>query len=680
MTDKRDMTPEHLDDPLDYLYEELPADRQAEAKHHLAACPVCREEMKKVREAVKTYRSASRPVPPAGLAARAAAEALRQANHFPETAEPVLALAAEIAVPEETTDSDKEFARLKEEVLSEIKRSRWRDWLFHPVWTLAAMVVFICSVLVHLGQTPPPSLAPLSQSQERARQTSLPREKLPPPQARQPRRQTSPAPTSPTLSEAEAWQEDLAPEPAPMPAQRKAAAAMERSAAASAPLSPVAPPPPAPSIGDFSPAPTPPRVHVRPPMEASSESAAAAAEEAPAFFDGGLPPPAADSMTLSGDTSFSVQTPSLPSYAPLPSMAIPAQTPAGSATVSPPASATISTAKEAAGPSAPPALTGALALPLPDIPVMGWNWAAEEAAETSDQAEWRDLEAAATMSMNELPRLVERPSPIDTEKLALDLATQAGINIGSGDWELAREAVALLRKYDPQKAAELAALIDTLSQTMTSAEAETPVQQAEIASEAKADASDAASGSVVDKYFPAAGYGSTTTAATPVPPTEKAETGVLQSVLPPAVADVPPPMAASPLEPGESDQTAMPPAEPYIPAAPAEDLPAVEAHPDASIQEEPGPLGLNPIIPEGLVVVSVPYDESLSLQEDIPAAGDVFPMQPANVSDVLKAKADAVPPTLWESGGGSRRGGVDRERNETGQRRIFSTDPYVRDR
>ena len=57
------------------------------------------------------------------------------------------------------------------------------------------------------------------------------------------------------------------------------------------------------------------------------------------------------------------------------------------------------------------------------------------------------------------PELIRRPQPIDTGKLALDLAALAGLQIGGGDWDDAEQTVGMLGKYAPDKAAELSALL-----------------------------------------------------------------------------------------------------------------------------------------------------------------------------------------------------------------------------
>ncbi len=164
---------EHPRDPLEYLYEELPPERMAETKKHLASCPPCRADMRAVRETVKAYRQADKPAAPAGLATRTARAALEEARRSgavspspkasaprerhersgrPHAAAPFAPPPKRPVGPECPTaaDLDREFARLKEEVLREIPKG-WRTWLFHPAWTVAAAVIFLCALLIHFS-------------------------------------------------------------------------------------------------------------------------------------------------------------------------------------------------------------------------------------------------------------------------------------------------------------------------------------------------------------------------------------------------------------------------------------------------------------------------------------------------------------------------------------------------
>lgn len=155
---------EHIDEPLDYLYEELPPEGMAEVRSHLAECPQCRADMRSIRETVKTYRQAARPAPPSGLARRTAVRALKEAREQSASvdADAIVSRSLSAALPDTATGSndtktrdeatqamiEKEFARLKQEVMGEMRVGGWRSWLFHPGWAIAAGVLFVFSILI----------------------------------------------------------------------------------------------------------------------------------------------------------------------------------------------------------------------------------------------------------------------------------------------------------------------------------------------------------------------------------------------------------------------------------------------------------------------------------------------------------------------------------------------------
>lgn len=212
------MAGDHLDDPLEFLYEELPPEEMAAAKDHLAECPECRAETREVKEIVKAYRDTERPAPPPGLAARTAAHALREAKRK----DAVPAIASLPFDPPDLTEArfEREFAHLKNEVLNEVGRKR-RRWFTHPAWMVAASVVIVCTVLIHLSprlnrQYEQRTTYSASPQKEIARQEALPE---PLPEARTPRELEQTAPdVAPALSEAEAIVEELdatAPEESP---------------------------------------------------------------------------------------------------------------------------------------------------------------------------------------------------------------------------------------------------------------------------------------------------------------------------------------------------------------------------------------------------------------------------------------------------------------------------------
>ncbi len=259
------MTGDHITEPLDYLYEELSPESMAEARRHLASCPDCRREMRAIRETVKLYREVPRPTAPDGLADRAAAAALAglarpaaalaapkpatapadsvvtgapatvPAPTVPDTpatpaaatgsgvaANPAVSVASAASTggtvpvpvlypppprtPLPYPDMEKEFARLKEEVMRDAPKGL-RSWLFHPAWTVAASVIFLCALLMHLSprmQAERTIVIPAAptRSAEAARQIRL-RERIPPSEPRSASSLPAGEPP-PILSEAEA--------------------------------------------------------------------------------------------------------------------------------------------------------------------------------------------------------------------------------------------------------------------------------------------------------------------------------------------------------------------------------------------------------------------------------------------------------------------------------------------
>jgi hypothetical protein len=56
-------------------------------------------------------------------------------------------------------------------------------------------------------------------------------------------------------------------------------------------------------------------------------------------------------------------------------------------------------------------------------------------------------------------QLIERPKPIDDDKLSWDLAVLAGLQIGGKEWDDAEQTIALLSRRHPEKAAILAEML-----------------------------------------------------------------------------------------------------------------------------------------------------------------------------------------------------------------------------
>lgn len=205
----------HLDDPLDYLYEELPEAEMAELRKHLAECPQCREEVAKVREAVKFYRSAACPPPPAGLAKRAAAKALAAAK-APEPAGAEKESGGE--------GGDAHFENIKAEMRNELRSGR-RTRLFHPAWTVAASVILVFAVLYHvsprrtaLSNAEARMSAPLESAAHREETAIHERDwsLLPEPFLREDAALEAVPPPAPVLKEAEIWDEPPPAAPAPI--------------------------------------------------------------------------------------------------------------------------------------------------------------------------------------------------------------------------------------------------------------------------------------------------------------------------------------------------------------------------------------------------------------------------------------------------------------------------------
>ena len=155
---------EHIAEPLDYLYEELPPERMAEVKRHLAECPECRARMREIRDTVKAYRQAPHPQPPPGLAARVADAAIKEADtgavgllrgRIPSAASLAASLDHMAAEPapsprEREAKMEEEFEKLKDELRGEMRRG-WSSWLFHPAWAVAASVAFLFALALHFS-------------------------------------------------------------------------------------------------------------------------------------------------------------------------------------------------------------------------------------------------------------------------------------------------------------------------------------------------------------------------------------------------------------------------------------------------------------------------------------------------------------------------------------------------
>ncbi len=452
------MAGKHNTDPLDFLYEELPPDKMAEARAHLAQCDKCRDETAAIRQLVKTYRDADQPAPPPGLAEKVAAQAMAAA------AAPVAAAAA--VAPEAEQEEpvrDLEFERLKQEILAE-SRPGWRAWLFHPAWTVAASVLLICTVLMYISprrdavfSPPPPEIlpapaaAPAAASRQRESLPALPR-----PTLRAKTYSTEQQPVPPLLREAEVLEQQPLPEPAPPPPAAPAAAAtaggLPRDQAGQEAV---------PVLSPSSPAPPPPHLALPAP-----ESELPAAASAPVFYG--------------GSDAYAPEPSPPPSASALPDMSLPAAPPSPAGTdpmlEEEKAQRDTLSGEKLARDIVDRGFHDAPAVPLqtPEADDM----ADEIATPAPDQPE-RAPVIIDMVGEFEPPQLIERPTPIDTVKLARDLTFLAGMQIGNNELSDAWITVGMLRKYDPEKANELTLVLRELEAQQEASENDTPAEPTE---------------------------------------------------------------------------------------------------------------------------------------------------------------------------------------------------------
>lgn len=395
---------DHLDDPLEYLYEELPPEKMAEAKGHLAECPDCRAETRDIKEIVKAYRRAERPRPPTGLAARAAASALREAGRkdaAPAAGDPPTAIPNPIEARFE-----REFAHLKDEVMSEVGGKR-RSWLLHPAWMAAASVIIVCTVLIHHSprlNRQPESRVYTAQPRREARK-DVATEPLPETMSREDlERVTVDAP--PALSEAEAAAERLpmaesatasAPEPI-APAEEDGAASPDAPRPAPSGRSQTTGRPLSESIGSVAgpPASAPPVLNAAP-LPEPNHPGATLQPPAPSDRDGGLPPSAAPATADSASTG----GPSRKRAAPAASLR------------PPPAAAAMPTvaAQDEGGTATPPALDALMSGQNSDMRGDGYSMTTEPTASPSGAAGSGKADHDAAVMKAERPQPPPAPVP-----------------------------------------------------------------------------------------------------------------------------------------------------------------------------------------------------------------------------------------------------------------------------
>lgn len=416
---------DHLRDPLDYLYEEFSAEDMVEAREHLQSCAECREKIAAVRDTVKAYRRLPRARPPVGLAERTAALALSRVRRGPR---PEFLLAPE-AEP------------VAEPVVTEPSPPGWRRWLFHPAWPVAALVMLCCSFLILVSPRARMGGLPALFSDEAglgdagSARPASPRRVLrgkPAPLPAATRQKSAmvhaPLPAAPQLAEAEAWE----------PVEKG-----EGAERASSPFSA------APATGsvtlrrDSLPVPTgePPVV-----LQESTAVAEAPVPAAPALIPA-LPPVVLYAETGSDGASLETLRRRYPDLdiRPLPEP-------------EPEVKAESHAAPEAPLDESPDAGQGARALAGGDILI--------------------DM-----MPPGPPPRIISRPEPVDSLKAARDLSFLIGLQIGHGEYSDALISISLLRRHDPEKAAELLAILDEL--LAGHAHADIPIDEAESAPSAQ---------------------------------------------------------------------------------------------------------------------------------------------------------------------------------------------------
>lgn len=494
------MAGKHINDPLDYLYEELSPKEMAAMRRHLADCPECRAEIRTVRETVKLYRQAGKPEAPIGLAARAAAQALEAAKPEaepasepepvaampepavearPEAAHPVQSLAAitdslERALLEQRRkisqeSLDAEYSRIREDVMGELKQRNWRGWLFHPAWTVAASVIFVCALLIHISPRMNRTevlYLPANYSRDGGATRQIrERERIPAaePLQRESVPQAAPEPP-PILREAEIMNQDAALPPLPpVPAALPESAQPPRAAAA-----PTVPPAPLPAP-------------------------AAAAAPAPAQESWKASPDIRSKRTqgaeILGDAKLETETPPLPrsfsyggSVATGAAMAEPEEMEMKEEAITLPLSGggAPSAAMDFAMPSLPelPALIEESERARAAAPLDSEDTAAGEADSAPPIPETTAVgPVIVDMLQMEPPQLIARPTPINVPERIQSLTTLAALQMANNEFEDAWKSIHMLERYDRDAARALAGVLLEMERSALgdpAAEEETP--------------------------------------------------------------------------------------------------------------------------------------------------------------------------------------------------------------
>lgn len=488
------MDDNHITEPLDYLYEELPPGRMAEVRKHLSECPECRAQMRAIRETVKLYRRLPHPKPPGGLAARAARAAIAEADkgavgllrgRYPAAAmaaaldqigaenEPAAArpaLSAPAPAPASPSPElrqaqlEEDFNLLKKEVKEEMRRG-WREWFFHPGWTVAASALLISSLAIHFSprtRYEQPVYLRETVPLEGAAREIRNRERIPVPQPHVAAEAPSGEAAPPVLQQAKA-RRDL---PLPSLAQMRA---MTR---------PTAAPTPAPAL-----APTPAPAPVEMAAEDAPSLAEAVAEvSAPALALASAPEPPAQPR-VAAPRMASVAPPPAPLAAavePAPepepiAMATAAAAPMPKAEAEEAVVAERAQAEDSESPRPPaveePEPPATAAGPVETTPAL----AADELAALAAAPVEADAGSPTVVDLAgmEPPQLIARPEGFDIAERVRTLTALAGMQMASGEIADAWQTVEMLRRYDAKAAEELSVLLAEMEKT---ALAEQPVK------------------------------------------------------------------------------------------------------------------------------------------------------------------------------------------------------------
>ncbi len=453
------MPDDHPVDLIGYLYKELPPEEMLRVKEHVAVCPQCKEELLKTKEIVKAYRSLPKPVPPAGLRQKvvgAAAQCKADSAASVQPAIPVSRPESVSAVPELVVDYE------------EGTRPARHSWFFHPAWPVAASVLFIFAVLIQFS---PRRDVVLGRRASETRQPAY-REKDDSSAAKAVRSQDCAArqkqPAAIVAQDAGAAVDDLPSPGASSPAAEEPGLAPRQNASA------IAPPPPAVARCAAVEERQSPLAGTAP-MPAAAPFPAQAAVATGAAFSASAVAVTTTPMQIMVKPLASPPEAALPAAAPTmaagmearPAAAVP---PAAATAVSPYAASSAAPAPEAET-GAAPAQSAALAkkIPSPDEPL---DLDAVDKIAERQRLETGDEKTVVILDDSRKPvELIARPSEMDSDQAERNLIFLIGMQIGAKEFDDARASINLLRRYNPDRARQFAAVLAELE--ITAAEAET---------------------------------------------------------------------------------------------------------------------------------------------------------------------------------------------------------------